>query len=46
MTGRIVLKKDIISEESKIGIDLEPGTYLYRLLNDNKIVKTDKLIIE
>lgn len=47
VTGRIIVKKDIVSEESNIGIeDLNPGTYLYRLRRNNEILKIDKLIIK
>ncbi len=47
VTGRVILKKDITSVESNIGIeDLKPGTYLYRIRNDKEIVKMDKLIVK
>jgi hypothetical protein len=47
ITGRIIVKKNIISKESTIGIeDLKPGTYLYRIRNDKEIAKMDKLIIK
>jgi hypothetical protein len=46
ITGRIIVKTNIVSEESKVKIeDLKPGTYVYRLRNDTEILKMDKLII-
>jgi hypothetical protein len=47
MTGRVVVKKDIISEETNIRIeDLKPGSYVYRIRNDKEIVKMDKMVIK
>ena len=44
--GGIILTKTINSNESKIGIaDLKPGLYMYRLRDNSKVLKIDKLII-
>jgi len=47
LKGEIILTKAIDSKESKIGIaDLKPGIYMYRLRDNSKVLKIDKLIIK
>jgi hypothetical protein len=47
MTGRVVIRKHIVSVESNIGLEeVKTGSYVYRIRNDKEIVKMDKLIIK
>ncbi|MBI2722788.1 MAG: T9SS type A sorting domain-containing protein [Bacteroidetes bacterium] len=46
LIGQVIMDEALLSSTNKVNLSkLSSGTYLYKVIHDKKIIKTDKLII-